>query len=156
MKLADVSEALGRKEDRVVYLRRAVEVCEEADRQRSGAEMVSCAFKARRQLAWALTERGDRELAGPLFAANHRLAVRGVSEGGDLDRPVRGLVSHIDWKLFIDGSTSAPAGGPVANPSGVHCPLAGLASPADGSQSPREWADMAARVLHATHADAGG
>ncbi len=151
-----MSDALGRKDDLVVYLTRAIASCEETDRRRPAEGMATDLISARRTLAWGYCERGDRERAGPLFAANHCLAERLTSESEDLERSTRCLVSHIEWKLFIDGSTSAPARGTEANPSGVACPLASLASTADASQSPREWARIAAEALHSTHADVGG
>ena len=71
-----------------------------------------------RKLAWVLWELGDHEQAGKLFAANHRLAEHLAPESEDLDGPLCGLISHIDWKLFIDGSTAAPAGETGARPIG--------------------------------------
>jgi hypothetical protein len=156
MGLADASEALGRKDARDTYLTRAIALYEDAERQRPTAGMVSHLFGARRMLAWALCERGDREHAGPLFAANHRLAESQSSESRDPVRGSRSVIAHIDWKLFLDSLTSAPDGEAGANLPGDSFPLARLASPADDSQSPQEWATIVAQAIDLTNPDAGG
>jgi hypothetical protein len=51
----------------------------------------------------------------------------------DVDGWVRGLVSHIDWKVFIGSSTSAPAG--EANLTWAHAAAQEALRVAPGSES---------------------
>lgn len=155
LQLAAVGESLGNGADLVAYLTRAIESCEEAMSRGPAPGIMPTLLKSRRRLAWALYERGDHERAGALFAASHDLA-EGASPGMDSPgQQVWRLTCHLDWRLFLEGARSTPSGAKWSEPSAVSCRLASLASPADTSQSPPQWARTAAQRLHATPVNDG-
>jgi serine/threonine protein kinase len=145
--LSEMSDFLGKKEDCVTYLRRAVQSSEEANRVAPTADMTARFVQSRRKFAWLLHVLGDFEKAGAYFASNRRQLQGLPLECESPNVAVARLQAHIDSKLFIECSPLGVAREQRALDSGDSAPLSAIASPTDASQPPEEWARLAALAL---------
>jgi eukaryotic-like serine/threonine-protein kinase len=151
--LHEASERLGKSEEVIFYLRRLLQWSEENMRRAPRAEALAELITMRRHLAWSLLSRGDCEQADSLLAANQRALDHPPAgcEGHYL--PLERLLSH------IDSSEMHPVAAPAASrdlrngKSSALCALSRLASPTDASQSPGDWAALAAEVLRSDDPD---
>ncbi len=150
---AELSEAQGRTDDSINYLARAIQSSEAELRVAPDAEGFNRLVANRRTLAWTLFSRGDYGKSRSLLAANYRLLENLTLECENLNLPLERMLAHIDLKLMADRSPSEPVAAVDAHEAGKG-PLSALASPADASQSPENWATLAALVLRSTkHSD---
>jgi Protein kinase domain len=147
--LSQVSEAVGKKEDSVAYLRLAVHTLEGREGNDAKPEFVTSLLRARHDLGWALCGRREHQEACRLFAANHRLAMSQLLEDELLKLPAIRFFAHVDWKLFRD---SFDPGAPEEKSIGADR-LALLRSPADPTQAPEQWATIALTALASDDAD---
>jgi serine/threonine protein kinase len=151
--LADVNGYLGRKEDKFMYLARALTASEKRHRATQTPNTANDLFYIRRNFGLMLFFNGESERARSLFATNRCLVENPEIENDAVLAPALRLLAQVDWMLFIDGSRSTSAARTAADVTGALPPLARLTSPADPSQSPREWALIAAAALKAADAD---
>jgi tetratricopeptide (TPR) repeat protein len=149
--LADVSGKLGKIEDNLRYLTRAVQSSLEGNSLRPTARRIARLFQARQVLGLHLWERGDHEPARQLFAENGRLVEICGPESEDLRPFVLRLLAHIDKKLFIEDVRAAQPAATEGSP--LSSPLSGLGSPADNSQAARDWASLAADAIRSSCPD---
>jgi hypothetical protein len=154
--LSEVSDLLGKKADRITYLRRAVLSSEEANRMAPTVDMTAGLVRARRKLAWQLHGLGDLEEAGALFAENRRVLQGFSVECESFNLSLLRLQAHIDSKLFIEGAPPGSTREQQALDSGDPKLLSAIASPTDASQSPEDWARLAASALGSRSSNSAG
>jgi hypothetical protein len=152
--LAEVSDVLDKKEDAIAYRKRAVQSSEEANRSNAEAnrlaptaETTARLVKSRQKSAWLLYRLGEFEKAGALFASNRRLLQALPLECDSPDLSALRLQAHIDSKLFIEVAPLGLAQKQQALDSGDPPLISAIASPTDTSQSPEQWARLAALAL---------
>jgi len=149
--LAEVSEGMGKSEESVIYLGRAIQLHEEEIRLAPCASGYDGLLFDRRALAWLHFRRGDREQAASLFAANARLLESLPSTFSGINTPVQRFKADVDSKLCGDGSASPRARGTARQESGDKARLSSLRSPTDASQPPQEWARLAAQAIRSSN-----
>ena len=145
--LATVSEGLGRTEDSINYLTRAIQSREEEIRLTADARGLTSLVVSRRHLGWLLFSRGEHDRTRSLFAENRRVVETLPSECQGVNTTVQRLLAHIDLNLVDAGlrsDTVAGAGMDLVGHTGL---LSRLRSPADESQAPEDWAKVAAELL---------
>jgi len=145
--LAELSEGMGNTDDSVVYLRRAIQLNEDQIRLKPSASGFEGLLFNRRALAWLLFRRGDREQARSLFAANNSLLETLPSELKALITPVQRFKADVDAKISIEGAPSPKAWKTSGHESDDAVRLSRLRSPTDDTQSPQEWARIAAQAI---------
>jgi tetratricopeptide (TPR) repeat protein len=148
--IAEVSESPHSPEESRRYLERTVQLCEGVVAHGRSIHWIMQLLGSRRALAWLYLRHGDRERAGPLFAANRRLLDELPTEVEGASLSVERLKAQIDSGLFADAS---PRDKDAQEPEGTERSPR-LNVPTDTSQPPREWARLAARSLRSgDHAD---
>jgi hypothetical protein len=145
--VSEISAFLGKKEDSVTYLRRAVLSSEEALRLAATPETTARFVHTRRKFGWLLHESGEIDNAGAVFADNRRLLQGLPFECESPYVTIVRLQAHIDSKLFIECAPLGLAREQRALDSGDPAVLSAIASPTDASQSPEQWARLAALAL---------
>jgi eukaryotic-like serine/threonine-protein kinase len=148
--LAEVSEGMGNATESVSYLSRAVQVLEEEIRIAPSAIGLHLLHDTRRGLAWLVASQGDHERARSLIEANGRLVENPPPECASANRVVLRLENHIDSQLFINGFRRDTSCSTESSAVDGSAPLSGLRSPTDASQSPGDWAKVAALALRST------
>ena len=150
--LASVAEKLGKVEGAIIYHKRLIESFEEEFRRTPPACFDSLIHN-RRELAWLLYSRGDCEQARSLIAANQHSLRNSPAAYKGWTIAVERLLSCIDSSALLPGGSSetpSEAGNPET--SSLHS-SSRLASPFDVSQSPEDWARLAARALRCDDPD---
>ncbi len=143
--LSEVSGTLGKTEDSIGFLARAVELEVEGMRFAPTPSGFATLFNRRRRLAWCLFGRGDFDRALSLVGANLRLSEGTRLAGVSLS--LERFLTYIDLKLISECLPSATAAVTAAPVAGDSEPLSRLAFPTDASQPPRQWANLAALAL---------
>ena len=145
--LAEVSERLGKSDESIDYLVRAVRSAEDEVRRATRADRFWRLISARRALAWHLFSRGEHDETRKLIAANDGLVKHLASECESPLAECERILADIDMKLINEFSPSETDLAATACEVSVNGPLSSLASPTDASQKPAEWAKIAAEFL---------
>ena len=151
--LADASERLGKTEDCILYRRRIIQSCEEEIRCQATMATFARVIGSRRDLAWLLYGLGDLQAAGALAAANQQ----------DLEHPpvgcegllltLQGVLCRLDSSELLSGAASPTSSVTGNDKSHSSSPLSRLAAPTHASQSPEDWARLAAQALRCIDPD---
>jgi serine/threonine protein kinase len=152
--LAEVSESLGKHEDSVVYLSRAVKAIEEENRANPTPETISQLFERRRELAFLRFRHGDPAMAASLFTENLRQVELPPSGFLGPSFATVHFVAHSDAHLFLGDGPGRATTDTVGDGLCRNSAFARLAPMTDASQSPATWARIAAEALHSACEDA--
>ena len=147
--LSSVAEHLGKEEESIDHLRRAVRAAEERARLDPGESPKIMLARSREALAISLARRGDRDEPHSLLMANRLMLERiPVSSQGPEILAWR-IHVHSDFARWIEGGSSATPDRSPSDPAGGTEALTRLASPEADRLSAEAWAELAAAAIDA-------
>jgi serine/threonine protein kinase len=151
--LSEVCAETGSGDVCIVDIRRAIELLDRWLREAPSSTDLVGLVALRRDLAWLLYDRGDREQAALLIAANRRSLENAPAgcEGPLLKAEL--LICHIEWCEFAPGAAPVVAPKPGDHKTGGSSALSRLVSARDASQAPADWARLAADALRCDDPD---